>query len=308
MGCTMYRNLAFGEIQGHDSMNSIEQSIVKTLCYADIFDYSLEKKQIHQFLISKSKHRTGDVSDVVDKLIQERLIEAQNGYIVLTGRLRLTKKRLSRKKHSKLKIGKAEIVGKNLAYIPWVEGVFITGALAMDSAGKDDDIDFLIITSENRLWITRMFVTLILALKGVRRKPGSKDNRNLICANMYLDRSALKVPRSKRNLYTAHEVAQAKPLIDKESIYQEFLWQNRWINEYLPNVIIVDSRRKRKLNEGVKYKVFNMLENLAYQLQKRYMAKRITREHVTPHVAFFHPNNTADWVMKRYNQLVEKYI
>src|SRR5690349_19112684 len=45
-----------------------------------------------------------------------------------------------------------------LQMIPWIDGVFVTGSLAMNSVTPNDDIDFLIVTQPQRLWLTRLWV------------------------------------------------------------------------------------------------------------------------------------------------------
>jgi len=57
----------------------------------------------------------------------------------------------------------AAIISENLPVlkfiggIPWVKMVAITGSLAAYNPEKDSDIDMMIITKQNRVWITRGF-------------------------------------------------------------------------------------------------------------------------------------------------------
>jgi hypothetical protein len=129
--------------------------------------------------------------------------------------------------------------------------------------------------------------------------PMRKIIRNRICANMYLDSTALALPHEKRNLYTAHEVVQVRPLINKDKIYEHFLTANSWVSHYLPNVPLPNNNIPKK-TVGAPY--FSMIESLAYNLQHRYMRKRITRETITSHAAFFHPRDTGAQILKKYTQ------
>jgi len=47
----------------------------------------------------------------------------------------------------------------------------------MNNAKRSDDIDFLIVTGANRLWLTRALAVLLIELLGRRRKPREVDVR-----------------------------------------------------------------------------------------------------------------------------------
>lgn len=322
-------------------MTAIEKAIIKTLCYADVFDYPLTREEIHRYLIYEDKGhseiavpalnsdfrkvsgsqppaeesdrfriKSGMTADVIyqaiDHLVSQNQIKSQSNYYYLPKRSLLAGYRHKRNQISKPKLGKAYFISKYLAKIPTIEGVFVTGALAMENAHKHDDIDLMIITKTNWLWTTRTVVTLLLQMLGVRRKPKEESVNDLVCANMYLDESTLAVPESKRNLYTAHEVVQVKPLFNNHHIYQRFLNANRWINQHLPNFTIQPlNPAKQKSRQIQPYS--NPLESLAYTLQHRYMQSKITTETVSHHAAYFHPRDTSSEVMRKYQQNLEKY-
>src|SRR3989337_671925 len=121
----------------------------------------------------------------------------------------------------------------------------------MENVGRADDIDLMIVTSRNRLWLTRLLVLALVSLIAERRKPPNqretqtpglitepsptKDKvKNKICLNLFLDEDALAVPPAMRNLYTAHEVVQVKKLVSKDHIAERFLKQHTWVQRYLP--------------------------------------------------------------------------
>lgn len=274
-------------------MTPIESSILKTLCYADIFDYPLTSQEIHRFFIHDSPLKLASIP-------QSKLYASNSGYYFLTGRQSIVALRQKRALISAQKLSRAQTVARKLSHLPFVLGIFITGNLSMHNANTSDDIDFLILTQAYRLWSTRLLVTLYLEILGIRRRPsrlhpGVNDFADQICANMYLDETALTLPRSKRNLYTAHEVAQVLPLINKNQIYDRFLSANSWISQYLPNIFI------KPVNQSTSQPVnSSRVESLAFRLQRAYMSRRITRETITPHAAFFHPRPTSQHVLPLY--------
>jgi D-beta-D-heptose 7-phosphate kinase/D-beta-D-heptose 1-phosphate adenosyltransferase len=48
--------------------------------------------------------------------------------------------------------------------------------------------------------------------------------------------------------------------------------------------------------------VLSQLDNLAFRLQRWYMRKKITRERVSRHAAFFHPRDAGKEVLTKYRQ------
>jgi hypothetical protein len=83
--------------------------------------------------------------------------------------------------------------------------------------------------------LTRLFSVFLVELTGKRRRPGDQKVKDKICLNMLLDESHLAIPEKERDLFSAHEVCQMKPLWEKERTYQKFLKANQWSQEFLPN-------------------------------------------------------------------------
>jgi len=264
------------------------KSETASILYHDIFDYPLNAKEI-------IKWRVGERGLSLFKKTQE--VINKDGLYFLKGKENLLCKKALRERASDRKI---EIAKKNafiLAKIPTVKGVFITGTLAMNNAEEKSDIDLMILTKRNCLWTTRLITYLVLRIMnyGVR-KPGDINQKDKLCLNIWLDESALSWDKKDRNIYSAHEIAQVNPIVDKKNIYQRFLQKNRWILDYWPNSVrIEDTKYKIKGN----VKTNNLLERISFWIQYKYMAKRITKEKIGLHKAIFHPRNWGKVVLKR---------
>lgn len=272
------------------------KSEVASILYHNIFDYPLNAKEIIKWGVGKKG---------LTLFKKTKEILSKNGLYFLKGRENLLYKKTLRERASHRKI---EIAGKNaslLAKFPTVKGVFITGALAMNNAKEESDIDLMILTKKNSLWLTRLITYLVLrVMNSAVRKPNDEEQKDKLCLNIWLDESALSWDKKDRNIYSAHEIAQVVPIVDKENIYQRFLHKNRWILDYWPNAARVQST-KYKVRSGnllsTKYCVLcTFFEMLAFKLQYLYMKPKITREVVTLHKAIFHPKNWG----KEINELL----
>lgn len=191
-----------------------------------------------------------------------------------------------------------------LSLIPSVHMVAISGALAMENADKNDDIDLVIISSKNTLWKTRLMANLIL--QTFRRKAGEPHTKDKACLNLFLDESSLKIPT--QNLYIAHEIAQMRPIWQRENAYTSFIKANNWVKNYLPNwkPISADSAFSYPKMKMLKGNHASPLEKAAKKLQLFYMRKKITTEKVGEHQLFFHPKNTQNWVLEAYSKNLKK--
>ncbi len=195
------------------------------------------------------------------------------------------KLRKQRENFSKKKWAIAEKVGESLKKFPFIEAVFVTGALAMNNCPKDDDIDLMIITSPNTLWITRFFVNLYL--QRLRRHPGQTSAPDKICPNLWLDTNNLVL--HTHNIYTAHEILQAKCIFDRGSVHYQFLTQNSWVKKYLPVAYTQSIKKTEYRTLNTEYLVFWPFNVLAFLIQYLYMKPKMTTEKVGLGFAFFHP-------------------
>lgn len=254
--------------------------------YHDLFDYPLSFSDLIKWSSNKTLH---DYSD------QKINVVHKNGFYFLEGREGLVYKRLLRKRIS-LKKGKiAKKAAKLLSIIPGIKMIAQTGSLAMENSSEESDIDLMIITKRGFLWTTRLFAYFIIRLFGIRvRNPGVGDQKNKLCLNIWLDEADLSWPKKNRNIYTAHEIAQATPLVNKNKTYEIFLSQNKWILSYWPKAV-----RIKNLKSTCSTGRINLVEKLAFKLQYLYMKNKISEETITTTRALFHPRDWAKIIMNR---------
>lgn len=285
------------------------QSILATLAYHDIFDYPLKAEEVHRFLIDKKVDKS-QVATQLNKLTSKSTIGQKQGFYYLKNRSTLVKTRLAREKHSEKKFKRALFYASLLKIIPTIKLAAVSGALAMENSNKNDDIDIIIIASRGYLWTTRFFANLILW--PFKRDPRGKHLSNKACLNLFLDEKALKI--KDQNLYTAHEICQIKPILDRDNTYQKFIRANLWIKKYLPNwkPEIVNSKSKIVNRKGKKaiYLPFTInnspTENILKSFQLSYMRSKISTERIWDKQLFFHPANTQEKVLSEYRKRLKK--
>jgi hypothetical protein len=140
------------------------------------------------------------------------------------------------------------------------------------------------------------------------RKPGDSDQKDKLCLNMWMDEHDLNWEKP-RNIYTAHELAQISPLINKDKIYDKFLSENVWVLDYWPNSVKIQNHKFniRAKSKSMRFKCLVVIWNfilsasnlIAFKAQHQYMKGKITRETITPTRAIFHPRDLSKVVLDR---------
>ena len=321
----------------------LSKSILSTLLYHSVFDYPLTVNEIHRYLISEKAVLPSPLKKEIGLLVKSKKIISNNNLLIPRFQIHdsrfMISFRLRRQKISAEKMIIAKLASNAISMIPWVKMIAVTGALAMENADNNDDIDLMVVTSRNCLWIVRPLAILLVSLFFKRRYPlpnaetnppadawsvsdwraGNQQpiiNNNAICLNLWLDESALEIPVDQRNLYTAHELAQMKPVVNKEKTYEKILIQNRWGKKFLANFwqssLRVPPRRGVAIPLGsftsFRMTAGNFLNSFLFHLQFIYMKSKMTNERVSLHSAFFHPGNRTDTILGRYDSLRHRYF
>jgi hypothetical protein len=295
----------------------IQKVILKTLAYARIFNCDLTKKELFHLAISEFKFSKIDFEVQLMGLVkQKRVGEQVIGYDIVRYRpiikLGIGVENISRDTISRNKLNKTRTWKKWLYLIPWIEAVLITGSIGANNPKPGDDIDIFIITKTNRLWLTRFLTIIILQILRVRRKPerdwrGQKnknifEHKDLVCTNIYLESNNLGFWAKVKNIYLARELVQIKVLFDKNQILPHLWQKNLWVKKYVPHSPFLelnfDNLSSKAENQTVK--VLNLLNRVSFYLQTKYMKSKITNEQVGYNYALFHPQNSNQKVLKKF--------
>lgn len=202
----------------------LAQAILCTLAYADLFDYPLTAAELAHYLIGQPA-TAQEVAEVLrgHPLLAGR-VASSDGFFFLAGRDGLVATRRKRGAVSARLWRRARRYSALLGRLPFVRMVAVTGALAMDNAGANPDIDLLVVSRPGRVWICRRL--LILAVRGIRLLGDE------ICPNFILAADSLGI--ADHDLFTAHELAQMRP-VGGYAVYRRMLAQNGWLAAFLPN-------------------------------------------------------------------------
>jgi hypothetical protein len=207
-------------------LSLLEAAVWRTIVYADVFDYPLTPAEIHFYLEGVA----AAPAEVENALRHGRLLPQylayRPPYYMLPGREEISQIRQRREAVSQVLWPAAARYGRLIASLPFVRMVAVTGSLAVNNVDerRGADIDYLIVTGNGRVWLSRAFIVALVRLAARRGYA--------LCPNYILSENALIFP--DQNLYTAHELLQMTPLYGLD-VYQEIRRLNSWAAQFIPN-------------------------------------------------------------------------
>lgn len=312
-----------------------EAALLATLAYHDLLELPLTAVECWRYLLRPRGEVRGvgdralgvetvtlrDVETALTELVRRGASETHNGFYGIPGRRALVDARIANQIHSLEKWQRLRRIVFWLQGIPFLRGIAATGSLTFDNAKPTSDLDVLVIAAPNRVWTVRFFLTVLLDLFRLRRRPhGPTADR--VCLNHYLASDALEFPY--RSLYTALEYARLVPLLGEETC-RAFRAANRsWIEEYLVQVFpdILTHRhtvRDSRLLQGVRRAgerflaswVGNILERALARAQRSRIARAEAttapggRVVATDTRAEFHPQSHEAPLLQAFNRRME---
>lgn len=198
---------------------------MSTVAYRDVFDFPPTLEEIHRFL-HWQRCSVADVSASLEAtgLCHGRL--ATDGqFFCLAHRAAILPQRRMREERARTSLVQARAIARQLAHLPHIRMIAITGSLAARNGYDGADIDFLCVTSKGRLWQARAVVLAAKRLDAMTRRRG-------ICPNFFLSTAALGF--DEHSMYIAQELAQMVPVYGHD-VYDRIRAGNRWADDFLPN-------------------------------------------------------------------------
>jgi D-beta-D-heptose 7-phosphate kinase/D-beta-D-heptose 1-phosphate adenosyltransferase len=276
-------------------MIRVPYSVARAIVYGELFSYPLPVEDVDRFAISPRKNERTFLVEKTDRFLHRK------GKSFLVDRYKKRIAESNRKYIHVLRIARA------LSWIPGIWMCGISGSLARNNAEKDDDIDLFIITAPGTLWTTRGIVLLLLGLMRKKRTPSMHQSKDTICINFWRDGRYLRFEPERQHVYTATEMIQLVPLVDKHDTYARWIRTNTWLSRwYTPQATSAVYRPRATMLERVMIAGFRMMNPLMELFQRWYMRSRQTSEKVESQSAAFHPDDYAPRICAAYDRLIRK--
>ena len=231
-------------------MKPLEQAVLKTLSYFDLFNLPLTQEELFKFLWMPPRMGFEEFKKMCEhtKEYESTNYECKSDYYFLPGREEIITLRQKGAEETERKLIKARRAVKFVRSVPFLRAIFVCNSVGARMAKPESDIDFFIIAEKNRIWIVRLFTNLILRLFGMRTYDSHQANRT--CLSFYVDAAHLDLAPWRAvddDIHFAYWLNQMIPLYDPENYYEKFLRANSWIEKYLPNTHLSSRAESRDL-------------------------------------------------------------
>lgn len=264
---------------GHP-LSSCDRAVLLTIIYADLFDFPLTAEEIYSRLVGRGFDRRAVFASL--EMLRSRHLDIRREFVFLRGRHDLVSTRLARQERASDLWAAGDRYARWLSHVPFVRMVAVSGSLAVNNAGDAGDVDLFCITTARRLWLARLF---IVPLSKLTRKL-SRFFPYYLCANYLLSLDSLEVSTEEQNLFTAHEVLQAVPLLGTD-VRENFLERNAWVNDLLPNLrpplpsLAPEGRSRHPVKSLFEHalsgRLGDVLNRMAYRLFVEFYRRRARR-------------------------------
>ncbi len=233
---------------------NLNEAILKTIAFFDLFDYPLTAFEIYQYLGKKFA-----LVEIMEVLADGAAgfsgrIESKNGFYFLFGREETATIRQKRYNYARRKIKKAARFARLFSLIPFVKVIAVANSLGAHNLRDGSDIDFFIITAPRRLWLSRFYCAGLAKLLNSRPRAGQK--RDKICLSFYiaadrLNLDDLKLPGG--DPYFDYWLKDLVLLYNKDKVYENFRAANGLGGKVPDNRAVADGREfsdNKILNES----------------------------------------------------------
>jgi len=295
-------------------LNVVQEHILRTLLYFDIFNYPLKSEEIFRFLGTNHVDAAFVNRNLKELVALDMVYEFGEFFSVQDNEVNIAR-RISGNQQAEKYLIVAQRQARRISSFPFVRGVMASGSLSKGYMDESCDLDFFIVTEPGKLWIAR---TLLVMYKRLFLF----NSHKYFCVNYFVDSAHLEI--EEKNLFTATELATVLPLYDAES-YRQLQNSNAWLKKFFPNYIsrsldTVQERRTRGIKNLLE-KVFipfaGILEKSLMKLTLRRWKRIYEKDYpdadfkiafkTKKHASKNHPNHYQRKVIDRFEQKLKEF-
>ncbi|MDX5326885.1 MAG: nucleotidyltransferase domain-containing protein [Bacteroidota bacterium] len=290
-----------------------EEMILEKLIYFSIFRHPLKVEEIHNLL--RGKITLNQIQWTLNEGVAKGWLYENKGFFTVDQEVANWVMERRQKEEVGIRYFKAlPFWARLIRCFPFVRGVAVSGSLSKGVIHDNGDIDYFIITTQGRLWLTRTFLVLF-------KKAFLLNSRRYFCVNYFISEDHLDIP--DHNVFTATEIEYLIPIYN-EDLFRRFREVNQWVRDYFgefnhPVRWRSIPRKGRKAKEMLE-RVFggsfgDRLDDLFMRLTlMRWRRKFSHFDHESfdlalrskKEVSKHHPQNFQEKVLSKMNEIREK--
>jgi len=266
-------------------MNTIEDAILETLTYHDLFEFPMTAHEICLTLPSSRNVSRHTIFDALKSLEKADLVGHREGFWYLLGREMTVARRKKRYDVAERKFRIAKRFFRFARHISFLRAVYVCNTLARSNAREESDIDLFIVVAPARIWIARLFVTGFAKL--LRARPDHITSKDRLCLSFFASENALdfRAHAIENDVYLPHWIFDLYPLYDESGVSGKIFAENAWVRDRLSGLRRpLGSMRRTIFGGRGALKTFlertldrSFLESWAKSFQLRIMPERLRK-------------------------------
>lgn len=172
---------------------------------------------------------------------------------------------------------------------PYARAIFLGGSVSLGSAAAESDIDIFVVSKNNRVWLSKLFMASILSIVGERRTRQNFSEK--FCLNVFLSNKNPILPHQD-NIGASFYKNLIPVWSENENEIKNFWEVNSWIKNFCDisqsarrNIFAIDEPFSPFADFSRKFfeKIFDFsglgfaAEKISFALQKLYLKKRLEK-------------------------------
>lgn len=286
--------------------------IVHLLLYYDIFNHPLTIDEIRIYTGIRYAE-SYELEQDIETLVKNGLIFKLGSYYSVRNDIQLETKKYNGIKKAKTRFRIAKFVAWLIFQFPFIRSVMVSGSLSKDYADDKSDIDFFMITTKNRLWMTRTLLVLF-------KKTILLGSNKYFCVNYFISEDYLEI--KEKDYYIATEIVTLKPMMGLNH-YHSFIKSNHWIDSFFPNwsePSITRSDKSGLFKQTIEFildmRAFDSVEALFHKIHVKHWQNKPslvsplrfeTAFKSTPHESRLQSYNYHESTLRKFNERVEQF-
>ncbi len=244
--------------------SQLKEAIIRVIVFFDLFSYPLSAYEIFKYLDKKIA-----LSDIMADIVNISEIDQKDGFFFLAGRNEIIITRGERHNYSLRKIKIARRFARFFSLLPFIKLIALSNSIGQYNLRDGSDIDFFVICTPKRIWLTRLYCAGIAKMLNCR--PTVKNKRDKICLSFYLTTEHLNLADLKLDgddPYFFYWQRSLVLLYSKDRTYENFLIANG-----LPT-LVTETELNSKITATVASRsnsILNFLETVAKKIQLKIM-------------------------------------
>jgi len=216
--------------------SDLEQAILKTLAFFEIFNYPLTLVEIHKWLYHPAARYS--LVEILQALKSDNLqdkVYQKFGFYFIAGHAGDVDIRLDRYSIAENKFRIARRFARWIDWLTFVKMIAVCNNVGYNNATAKSDIDYFIVVDRGRIWWSRLVITLVATILRLRRHGNKFVDR--VCLSFYIGQDHLNlsdIALKPADPYLVYWFATLAPIFDDDT-YDKFLSENSWFKSYLPN-------------------------------------------------------------------------